>query len=59
LQESALNEASRWCAMKDKTTGNGLPRADAGKQSSSHSDSQSSSHSASKSKSKSQSQSKH
>ena len=43
--------------MKDKTTGNGLPRADADKQSSSHSGSQSSSHSGSKSASKSMSHS--
>jgi len=49
--------------VKDKMTGDGLPRADAKKSSSSHSGGKSSSHSDSKSKShsqsKSQSQSKH
>jgi len=51
--------------MKDKTTGDGLPRADQKKSSSSHSGGESSSHSEGKStshsqsKSQSQSQSKH
>jgi len=44
-------------AVKDKTTGDGLPRADEKKSSSSQSGSKSTSHS--QSKSKSQSQSKH
>jgi len=57
LQESAVNE--RWCAVKDKTTGDGLPRVDAKKASSSHGGSKSTSHGGSKSKSQSQSQSKH
>jgi len=49
----------RWCAVKDKTTGDGLPRVDAKKASSSHGGSKSTSHGGSKSKSQSQSQSKH
>src|SRR5204862_499571 len=57
--EAESSEDRRWCAVKDKTTNDGPPRADANKPSSSHSGSKSFSHSGSKSKSQSQSQSKH